>query len=322
MNTGMWWAPDIKIILGAFLIDLFIGDPRWIPHPVVMIGKLISFLEEKLQKKGLSPSKLYLRGVALTFTVLLVTLAAVLSILYLSSLIHPYLYLAVYVWLLAATLAVKGLGQAGLCIYRALKDNNLSLARRKAGEIVGRDTAGLQEDEVSRAAVETVAENTVDGVTAPLIYALIGGLPLAMLYKTVNTLDSMVGYRDEKYEYFGRASAKLDDLANYIPARITALLMLLASVILRLDTKRAWQVLKADARNHPSPNSGFAEALAAGSLGIQLGGVNYYRGKASKRPYLGIKTRQINSGDILSTIKLMHLTAYLTLFFGVLFKLV
>ncbi len=264
---------------------------------------------------------MYLRGILLTISVLLFTLGTTLLILYLSSKIHPYLYLAVYVWLLASTFAVKSLGKAGLDIYRALQNNDITLARRKAGEIVGRDTFNLQEDEVARAAVETVAENTVDGVTAPIIYALIGGLPLAMLYKAVNTLDSMVGYRDEKYEYFGRASARLDDLANYIPARLTAALMLAASAVLRLNTKRAWRVLKTDARNHPSPNSGYTEALAAGSLGIRLGGVNYYRGTASKRPYLGIKTREINSEDILNTLKLMYLTAYLTLFLGILFKI-
>jgi len=312
----------LLLLPGAFVIDLIIGDPRGIPHPVVIIGKLIGFLEKRLYRKKLSPRLLILRGVLLVLLVLFFTLGTTLLILYLSSLIHPYFYLFVYLWLLASTLAVKGLSKAGLDIYKALQDNNMALAREKAGEIVGRDTSSLEEGEVSRAAVETVAENTVDGITAPLFYALIGGLPLAMLYKAINTLDSMLGYRNEKYRHLGWASARLDDLANYIPARITALLMLVSSGLINLNWKRAWKVLRTDARNHPSPNSGFSEALVAGALGIQLGGINYYRGISSQRPFMGIKTREIKAQDILAAVKLMYLTSFLTLVSGIIVRLV
>lgn len=312
----MWWNPGITYILLALLLDLLVGDPRWTPHPVVGIGKAVTRLEKKLYRGNLPPRRLYRQGLVLVGSVLALTLLSTLAVLYFSYLVHPFLNRALYTWFLASTLAVRGLGEAGLGIYRSLDKGNLGEARRKAGEIVGRDTGGLEEKEVVRAAVETVAENTVDGVTAPLFYALLGGLPLALLYKAVNTLDSMVGYRDERYIYFGRASARLDDLANYIPARLTALAMLPAAALLRFNWKRGWETMMGDARRHPSPNSGLAEALVAGALGVQLGGVNYYRGVPSRRAPMGRKTRELQRGDIQAAVSLMQLTTFLFLAAG------
>lgn len=309
----MWWYMNIGLLLGAFFIDLVVGDPPGIPHPVVAIGRGISFLEKKLYNKDLGSQELYFRGLMLTFIILIITGGAITGILLLALYLHPFLYLFFYLWFLSSTLAIKGLGKAGLDIYHALEKKDLDLARSKTGEIVGRDTSSLEEEEVVRAAVETVAENTVDGVTAPLFYAFWGGLPLALLYKAVNTLDSMVGYRNEKYENFGKASAKLDDLVNYIPARLTVVFMLLASLFMGMDWKRGWDTLKEDARKHPSPNSGYAEALAAGVLGIQLGGNNYYRGKISRRPLIGRELKKKEAGDILTSVRLMYLTSLLKL---------
>ncbi len=308
------------LLLAAYITDLVIGDPRGIPHPVVIIGKFISFVERKLYRENLDSQALFIRGTLLVVMVLAVTLAGTLGLLYLSRLIHSYLYVAVYVWFVASTFAVKGLGQAGLDILKNLEKRDIQTARKKTGEIVGRDTDRLSEKEIARAAVETVAENTVDGVTAPLFYALLGGLPLAMLYKAVNTLDSMVGYNNEKYRYFGRFAAKLDDLANFIPARLTSIIMLLSSFILRYNWKRGWKVLLTDAKKHPSPNSGYSEAVAAGVLGIQLGGTNYYGGVPSRRPVLGIKTRDTEPRDILYSVTLMYLTSFITLMAGLLIR--
>ncbi|UNC92490.1 adenosylcobinamide-phosphate synthase CbiB [Candidatus Contubernalis alkaliaceticus] len=311
----------MELLIIAYCVDLVVGDPRWIPHPVVIIGKFIIFLENKLYNENLSPRILYYRGFLLALVVMIFTLGSIGVILCTSRFIDPYLYSLVYIWFLASTLAVKGLGQAGLDILKSLEKNSIQNARKKTGEIVGRDTENLSEIEVARAAVETVAENTVDGVTAPLFYALLGGLPLALLYKAINTMDSMIGYNNQRYAYFGRFAAKLDDLVNYIPARLTAMFMLFCSLLLRYNWKRGWKVLLTDSRNHPSPNSGYSEAVTAGVLGIQLGGTNFYLGVPSKRPVIGIKTRDIEPRDILYSVRLMYLTSFITLAVGIIIKI-
>lgn len=309
----MWWYMNIGLLLGAFLVDLVVGDPPGVPHPVVAIGRGISFLEKKLYNKDSGPQELYLRGLMLVFLILILTAGAITGVLLVAFHLHPFLYLFLYLWFLSSTLAVKGLGKAGLDIYHALEKKDLELARSKTGEIVGRDTSSLEEEEVVRAAVETVAENTVDGVTAPLFYAFWGGLPLALLYKAVNTLDSMVGYQNVRYEYFGRAAARLDDLVNYIPARLTVVFMLMASLLMGMDWRRGWETLKVDARKHPSPNSGYSEALIAGVLGIQLGGDNYYQGSLSRRPLIGKDLKKKKPRDILCAVRLMYLASLLNL---------
>ena len=194
-----------------------------------------------------------------------------------------------------------------------LKDGELSEARRKVGWIVGRDTEKLSAPEASRAAIETVAENTVDGIISPLFFYLVGGLPLAVLYRAANTMDSMLGYKNAKYLYFGRVAARLDDVLNYIPARVTGALFVLAAFLLHFDGRRAWRILRRDAAKHPSPNGGHAEAPVAGALGIRLGGKNYYFGEPHFRAYMGEATRDIEADDIQKTVRLMYTVTVLFL---------
>uniref|UniRef100_UPI00056D21A3 adenosylcobinamide-phosphate synthase CbiB n=1 Tax=Paenibacillus durus TaxID=44251 RepID=UPI00056D21A3 len=230
--------------------------------------------------------------------------------LWLAGLIHPIIRSLAAVWLISTTIAIKGLGDAAMQVFRPLIKGDLDSARTYVGYIVGRETHALSEREVTRATVETVAENIVDAVVAPLFYALIGGAPLALLYRAVNTLDSMVGYKNDKYRYFGWASARLDDVLNYIPARITGLLLWAAALMTKgLNAARAWQAMRRDAAKHPSPNSGIPEAAVAGALGIQLGGFNSYGGIVSERARMGTATRELAAEDIRQTIKILKLTA-------------
>ena len=216
------------------------------------------------------------------------------------------------IWLISTTIAVKGLESAGKEIYGYLKNGDIQGARKALSMVVGRDTDRLDEKEVSRGAVETVAENIVDAIISPLFYAALGGAPLAMAYRAANTLDSMVGYKNEKYRHLGWASARFDDIANFIPARLTALLLVAVTWVFRLNGKGAIKAILQDAKKHPSPNSGFTEAGVAGALGIQLGGLNYYQGIPSHRATMGIPVRPLTATDILTTNKIMN---GVTLFF-------
>ncbi|AIQ12247.1 adenosylcobinamide-phosphate synthase CbiB [Paenibacillus durus] len=298
------------IVITAIVIDLLIGDPRGIPHPVIGIGKTISAAESALRKWGTGRAAERALGVLLVLIVLSAVYAAAFLILWLAGLIHPIIRLLAEVWLISTTIAIKGLGDAGMQVFRPLIKGDLDSARTYVGYIVGRETHALSEREVTRATVETVAENIVDAVVAPLFYALIGGAPLALLYRAVNTLDSMVGYKNDKYRYFGWASARLDDVLNYIPARITGLLLWAAALMTKeLNAGRAWQAMRRDAAKHPSPNSGIPEAAVAGALGIQLGGFNSYGGIVSERARMGTATRQLAAEDIRQTIKILRLTA-------------
>ncbi|KIO61736.1 hypothetical protein B4065_1208 [Caldibacillus thermoamylovorans] len=211
--------------------------------------------------------------------------------------------------LISTTIAQKGLQDAALEVYRPLQDHQLDEARKKLSYIVGRDTNQLDEREITRGAVETVAENTSDGVTAPMFWAFVGGAPLAFVYRAVNTCDSMVGYKNDRYHEFGFASAKLDDLMNWIPARLTGMLMILVNKTLQGSKKEAWQLLFRDAGNHPSPNSGWCEAAAAALLGVQLGGRNTYKGVVSRRAFIGNPLRPLTSNDIIETIKILKRTS-------------
>lgn len=295
-----WW-----MLAASVLLDLLIGDPRWLPHPVIWMGKAISGLEAAIRRRV--PARRYkAAGVLLPLCVaggaFLLTWAAV----WLLARVSPWLAAAASVVLIATTIAAKGLRQAGLDVKAALDGGDLPASRRALSMIVGRDTADLPAHEVARGAVETVAENIVDAVISPLFYALIGGAPLAMAYRAVNTLDSMVGYKNEKYIHLGWASARLDDIANYIPARITALLLIAAAWLQRLDAGRAWRAVRRDAQRHPSPNSGFPEAAVAGALGIRLGGENVYHGVKSFRAYMGERTRETEPGDIKQAARLLY----------------
>jgi len=302
------------IAVVAFLIDAMIGDPRSKFHPVVLIGNLISVLEKILRRDFDSPKKKIFKGEILVSVVLISSLVVGVSI---ENFSRELPGLAAQIFIQATVLSFmispRSLGDAGREIYFLLEREDIFKAREKVGWIVGRDTQNLNEAEISRATIETVAENTVDGIISPLFYFAIGGLPLAVAYRAVNTMDSMLGYKNEKYFYFGRVAARLDDVANFIPARITGLLFIGAAIILRLDYKNAFKMMRRDAKKHPSPNGGWAEATVAGALNIRLGGVNYYFGKKHFRAYMGEPTEILEAAHILGAIRLMYTATILFL---------
>ncbi len=298
----------------AFLLDALLGDPRSKFHPVVLIGNLISLLEKILRRDTDSPLKKVFKGGVLVYAVCIVSLAVGLAVEILSNDI-PSLAAQIFIKALVLSFMIspRTLGDAAREIYYLLETDNLTYAREKVGWIVGRDTQNLNEAEVARATVETVSENTVDGIISPLFYFAIGGLPLAIFYRAVNTMDSMLGYKNEKYFYFGQIAARLDDMANYIPARLTALLFIGAAIILRLDYKNAFKMMRRDAAKHPSPNGGYAEATVAGALNIRLGGMNYYFGKPHFRAYMGEPNEILEAAHILGAIRLMYTATILFL---------
>ncbi len=255
----------VMILLAAYLLDLLVGDPRWLPHPVVYMGKCIAWLEKKIRRQKFREDQL--KRIGIVFPLVLVGGSFLLVWLFLKGLafIHPWLAWAAEAWLISTTIAARGLGEAGMEIYRHLKKEKVENARKALAMVVGRDTEVLNEREISRGAVETVAENIVDAIVSPLLYAALGGAPLAMAYRAANTLDSMVGYKNERYANLGWASARFDDAVNYIPARLAAIVLVIVSWMMRLDWRKCFAVIRRDARLHPSPNSGFTEAGVAGA---------------------------------------------------------
>lgn len=292
----------LLLCAAAIAIDWIIGDPRWPVHPVILIGRLIKLLERLLKPERFqphSPITVKLLGIMLTWTTLLVSSGTMWLIVYLADAIHIWLGYAVSAWFISTTIAVKGLKDAAMQVYVPLVRGRLDEARKYAGYIVGRDTHDLSGREASRATIETVAENTVDAFVSPILFALLGGAPLAMLYRAANTLDSMVGYRNDKYMHFGWCSARVDDVLNYIPARVTGLLMALTALLTPgMQAGRSLRAIRTFARLHPSPNSGVPESAVAGALGIELGGVNRYFGVESERARMGWPVREIASSDI------------------------
>ena len=302
------------IAVVAFLLDALIGDPRSKFHPVVLMGKLISLLEKILRRENDSPFLKVFKGGLLVYAVAAVSLTVGFALELLSDEI-PSLAAQIFFQALVLSFMIspRTLSDAAREIYYLLENEKLARAREKVGWIVGRDTANLNEAEVARATVETVAENTVDGIISPLFYFALGGLPLAIFYRAVNTMDSMLGYKNEKYFYFGQIAARLDDVANYIPARLTALLFIGAAMILRLDYKNAFKMMRRDASKHPSPNGGYAEATVAGALNIRLGGVNYYFGEPHFRAYMGEPNEILEAAHILGAIRMMYTATILFL---------
>lgn len=300
-------------IFAAFLLDRLIGDPPSLPHPVRFIGAYISSFEKHVWKLAKSELGEKAAGILLLITTVGFSYLMTWSVLKLAAQINPYLYHGINIMLMYTCIAARCLSLEGDRIYYALKEGDLQKSRRLLSMIVGRDTESLEPGEIARGAVETVAENTSDGVVAPLFYMFIGGAPLAMAYKAVNTLDSMVGYKNERYLNFGWASARFDDAANYIPARLTGILMVLASLLLGMNCKNSLHILIRDRRNHSSPNSGYPEAAAAGALGVQLGGTNYYFGKPVEKPTIGDPLRPMDKADIKSAIRLMYTASILAL---------
>ena len=298
----------------AFLTDALIGDPRSKFHPVVLIGNLISLLEKILRREQDSPSTKIFKGGILVCVVVVVNFFVGLSVeIFMENIPSLAAKIFLQAFVLSFMISPRTLADAAREIYFLLERENLVHAREKVGWIVGRDTQNLNEAEVARATIETVAENTVDGIISPLFYFAVGGLPLAVAYRAINTMDSMLGYKNEKYFYFGRAAARLDDAANFIPARLTALLFIGAAFILKLDYKNAFDMMKRDAKKHPSPNGGWAEATVAGALKIRLGGVNYYFGEPHFRAYMGEPIENLEAVHILGAIRMMYTATILFL---------
>lgn len=291
----------------AFLIDTIIGDPRTKYHPVVLMGKLIALLEHCFYRADDSDNKKFVMGIMLVIITLLISYEVAAAIMMLSYQI-PFSWgsAAVGGLLLSFTISPNSLAKAGKGIYTLLIMGELTEAREKVGWIVGRDTKDLDDAEIARATIETIAENTVDGIIAPLFFFVLGGVPLAVLYRAANTMDSMIGYKNEKYLYFGRGAAKLDDVLNYIPARITAMLFLFSALILGFDYRNAYRIMQRDAAKHPSPNGGYAEATMAGALHIRLGGMNSYFGRKSFRAYMGDAMVLIVPQHIMAAIRMMY----------------
>ncbi len=306
--------PLWQMIILAFILDLFWGDPVWLPHPVRAIGWLISLFERFLRQ--VVPHK-KTAGALLACLVIGITWGSVAFFIRILTDIHSVLGACVAVFFIYTSLAVKDLGVEAMRVYHALDKEDLDDARKNVALIVGRDTERMTREEIIRASVETVAENIVDGIVSPLFYACIGGAPLALAYKAVNTLDSMVGYKNDEYKDLGFVSARLDDIANFIPARITALIVPLAALLAGKDFAHAWQVIARDRRKHPSPNSGIPEAAVAGALRIQIGGINYYQGKPSLKPFIGDDMESLTIGHITDSIKISRLSAVLILILGI-----
>lgn len=295
---------DLTIIIpAAVLLDWLLGDPRRFPHPVVGIGRLISFLEPRLRQTVRSE---LLGGGGLLVLTVGITAGVAAVLLRGAYAVSPSVGIAVATILSWTCLAARSLhGESGL-VAEALDAGDLPRARQMLGRIVGRDTAELEEGDIWRGAVETVAENASDGVIAPLLFLMIGGPVLGLAYKAVNTLDSMVGYKNDKYLLFGRASARFDDLANWIPARLTGLFMTLAAPLAGLSMAGAWRIMLRDGGNHSSPNSGVPEAAAAGALGVRLGGTNFYFGRPVAKPTIGDPLRPLDRRAWSGAVKLMY----------------
>jgi len=317
------------VFAGAYIIDIITGDPRWLPHPVVIIGKFISFLEGLIRsvptftkrgsegiipllkggKRGFIDEKK--GGIILWFAVVIPTFLITWGIVKGCSLVNPLFGMIIMVLLASLTLATRSLYDESRVVLSALTRGNIEEARKYLAMIVGRDTDNLDEEEILRAVIETVSENLSDGIVAPMFYLALGGLPLAMTYKAVNTLDSMVGYKNERYRDIGCFSARMDDILNWIPARLTGLIVVAVSFILRFNGEGSWRIMRRDGRNHTSPNSGIPEAAVAGSLGIQLGGENRYFGETISKPTIGDRIKRTNRGDVKKTWAIMFISSLL-----------
>ena len=298
----------------GFLLDLLLGDPHWLYHPIRLVGHLITGLETVLRRifPGTESGELAAGGCLLVLTAG-ITSASAWGLLFLAGLVHPYVRFALETVMCYQLLATKSLRDETMKVYTALRAGDVEGARRAVSMVVGRDTAVLDDIGITKAAVETVAENTSDGIIAPLLFMVIGGAPLGYFYKAVNTMDSMVGYKTERYLYFGRAAAKFDDVVNWFPARLSAVLMVCAGGLLGMDAGNAWRIYVRDRYNHSSPNSAHTEAVTAGALHIQLAGNAYYFGKLYEKPTLGEADRPVEYEDIRRAGRLLYGTAVLAL---------
>ena len=302
----------LALVLG-FILDLIIGDPHGLYHPIRLVGNLIGLLEKHMNKKSDSPDRQMVMGWLMALIVITLSSGIPLLLLLLAYHIHPVCGLVLETVMCWQLLATKSLKDESMKVYRKLKKHDLQGSRHAVSMIVGRDTEVLDETGVTKAAVETVAENTSDGVIAPMFYMAIGGAFLGWMYKSINTMDSMVAYKNDRYLYFGRIPAYLDDIANYIPARLAGLLMVLASFLVRLDGTHAFAIFKRDRYNHASPNSAQTEAVMAGALNVQLAGDAWYFGELHKKKTIGDDIRPVEAEDIVRANKLLYGTAVVSL---------
>ena len=296
----------IKIWI-AYVLDLIFGDPQNVIHPVQVIGKIISTGEKILLRKKykfLAGAVLNIFTVSITYTLMyLISKSVKISV----------FFMIIEIYLMYTIFSINSLAREGNRVYRILKEGDIEKARKDLSYLVSRDTEMMDEKMIIRSTMETISENTVDGIVAPMFYMFLGGMPLAMAYKAINTLDSMVGYKNEKYMDFGKFSAKVDDVANFIPARITGILIVLASMILGYDYKNSLKIFLRDRKNHSSPNSAHSEASVAGALGVQFGGKVSYFGKEIDKPTIGDKTKEFELEDIRKNIRIMYVTSFLSL---------
>lgn len=296
----------IKILI-AYVLDLIFGDPQNVVHPVQVIGKIISAGEKVLLRKKykfLAGAVLNIFTVSITYTLMyLISKSVKISV----------FFMIIEIYLMYTIFSINSLAREGNRVYRILKEGDIEKARKDLSYLVSRDTEMMDEKMIIRSTMETISENTVDGIVAPMFYMFLGGMPLAMAYKAINTLDSMVGYKNEKYMDFGKFSAKVDDAANFIPARITGILIVFASMILGYDYKNSLKIFIRDRKNHSSPNSAHSEASVAGALGVQFGGKVSYFGKEINKPTIGDKTKDFELEDIRKNIRIMYVTSFLSL---------
>jgi adenosylcobinamide-phosphate synthase len=308
-------------ISAAYLVDLFFGDPPGYPHPVKLIGRSIPLLEKKFLQWAHTPWMQCLSGVIMAAAIVFGAGILTWAIIRIAGWVHPVFSSVISIFFAYTTLATRNLYDEPRKVIRALDQGDLTLARKEVGLLVSRDTDRLDEKEICRALIETVAENTSDGIVAPLFYLLIGGPPLAMAYKALNTLDSMVGYRNDRYRNLGWASARGDDVANFIPSRLTALLFVLSSLILRKSWRGAWRAIWRDGRKNPSPNSGYPEAAMAGALGVQLGGKNFYFGRVEEKPLIGEPERSIDRKVAKKSLHLMIVNSFIAVIITILMQM-
>lgn len=314
MKLSLW------ALLIGFIMDLWLGDPRWIYHPIRLVGHLISGTECVLRKlfrvpagERKSPVREYIAGILLAVIVITLSAGVPMALLYLAQWVHPLLRLAVESILCWQLLAARSLKDESMKVYERLEADDLEGSRKAVSMIVGRDTQRLDKTGVAKAAVETVAENASDGVVAPMFYMMIGGAVLGFFYKAINTMDSMVGYKNDRYRYFGRFAAKLDDGANFLPARLSALFMIAAAFLCHMDGNNAWRIYKRDRFNHASPNSAQTESVMAGALRVQLAGDAWYFGQLHRKKTIGDDMRQVEPKDIVLANELLYGTAIVAL---------
>ena len=296
------------ILISAYVLDLIFGDPYSFPHPVKFIGNMIT----RLEKLFFATSITKILSRYITFLLVVVTTyCATVLLINISYSLNSYLGIAVEILLSYTVLSAKCLEVEAVKVQRELKAKDLENSRKSLSYIVGRDTKELDFAQIIKAVIETVAENTVDGVISPIFYLCLGGVPLAMAFKAISTLDSMIGYRNEKYEEFGKVSARADDVANFIPARLSIIFFTISAFLLKLDYKNAFLICMRDRKNHLSPNCAYSESLTAGALGIQLGGSHYYGGRLVEKQKIGDDLRKADVDDITKTVNMLRIVTFL-----------